>query len=161
MLLAGKPGRFNRDNLMHYITDIMDDSYSGYNDIPRTFLLGPYVQATCFDLAAEVSHQPCDLGSCECMKNRLPHPPFRQGAGGCCIPCNIASLQAFLLQDRFFEGQYDEMVDAMRCSADSARPKVLVPTCSTLVCLSCCRKRASLSHPNKAASIKVVACPEI
>lgn len=26
-------------------------------------------------------------------------------------------IQAFLLQDRFFDGQYDEMIDAMRSTA--------------------------------------------
>eukprot|EP00434_Breviolum_minutum_P032222 symbB.v1.2.028499.t1/scaffold2988.1/size65815/1 len=56
---------FNREALLHYIMDVIDDSLAGYNEIPRTFLLGPYVQA-------------------------------------------------FLLQDRFFDGQYDEMIDAMR-----------------------------------------------
>ena len=28
----------------------------------------------------------------------------------------LGSLEAFLLQDRFFDGQYDEMIDAMRVS---------------------------------------------
>ncbi len=42
---SSKHRRFNREALLHYITDVIDDSLAGYNEIPRTFLLGPYVQA--------------------------------------------------------------------------------------------------------------------